>query len=229
MKIVILAAGLGSRFGLEEEPKALIPLANGKTILEYQLDNLARYVKLSDVRVVVGYQKEKIMHHFPHLTFIENPLYHSENTSQSLRRALEMIETEDVLWLNGDVVFQHECLAKILADRRNSVLVNTSIVGEEEVKYRTDEFGRILEISKKVNDPQGEAVGINYFNAADLHLLKEALSECDDNAYFESGIEICVAAGVDVWAVQVVPEACVEIDFPEDLEKANRLLAVWPE
>jgi choline kinase len=229
MKIIILAAGLGSRLAAEEGPKALVPLINGKIILEHQLDNLARYVKISDVRVVVGYQEEKIRAHFPHIAFVKNPLFRTENTSKSLLRALHDIENEDVLWLNGDVVFNHTVISKLLLNRRNSMVVNTSIVGDEEVKYRLDGVGCIVEVSKTVDDPMGEAVGINYFTATDLTLLKEALAECAPNDYFEKAIQICVDAAVDVWAVEVVPEDTVEIDFPEDLEKANRLIKTWVE
>lgn len=228
MKIIILAAGMGTRLGADGiPPKALSILLDGQSILEHQLDNISRFLKLSDVRVVVGYQAEKIKERFPQLAYVHNHQYMSENTSQSLRKALEEVEGEDVLWLNGDVVFHHSALAKLLTQRRNSVLVNTSLVGEEEVKYQTDEFGRVLEISKGVSDPIGEALGINFFTAYDLHLLKEALAECEVEYYFEHAIQACIDAGVDVWAVEVDPTRCVEVDFPDDLERANRLIKEW--
>ncbi len=228
MKMIILAAGMGTRLGGEEGPKALTTLANGRSILELQLDNLSRYAKVSDVRVVVGYHAESIQQRFPQLTYIVNHQYSVENTSQSLRRALEDISDEDVLWLNGDVVFHHSVLPKLLLNRRNAMIVDTAIVGEEEVKYRTDDFGRILEISKNVGEPAGEALGINFFSATDLPLLKEALEECEDNDYFERAVQSCIDAGVEVWTATIDPELCVEIDFPEDLDRANGAIRSWP-
>lgn len=227
MKIIILDAGLGSRLGLEERPKGLVTLANGKQILEHQLDGLGRYVRLSDVRVVVGYQSDKFIARFPHLTFVHNHQFAMENTAKSLLRALEGIEGEDVLWLNGDVVFHHSVIGKVLAGRRNSVLVNVSVVGPEEVKYLTDDFGRILEISKGVMEAPGEALGINFVAGSDLHLLKEALSECGQMDYFEAGMQECLDAGVEFWAVPVESEECMEIDIPEDLDRANRVVLSW--
>lgn len=229
MKIIILAAGLGSRLGTEDTPKALAPLVVGKSILELQLDNLARYLSLADVRLVVGYEKEKIKALFPHLVYIESPLYATQNTAKSLAKGLQGIEGEDVLWLNGDVVFHHGILEPLLAKRQTAMVVNTSTVGEEEVKYQVDDIGRILQVSKNVDDPLGEALGINFFSAGDVPLLKEALAECGDRDYFEHAIQACIEVGVEVMAQQVDPILCVEVDFPEDLERANRATKEWPD
>ncbi|MBC7318867.1 NTP transferase domain-containing protein, partial [Candidatus Bipolaricaulota bacterium] len=54
MKVVILAAGVGSRLG-HGLPKALVKLCDNKTILDHQLENL-KSVGLENIRVVVGYK-----------------------------------------------------------------------------------------------------------------------------------------------------------------------------
>ena|SRR5436190_1103530 len=107
MKVVILAAGIGSRLDGTQahRPKALTQLINGKSILQFQLDALSAYLSLDQVFIIVGYQKEVIMSAFPDLMYIYNPLFERENTAKSLLRALKKID-EDVLWLNGDVVFR---------------------------------------------------------------------------------------------------------------------------
>ncbi len=228
MKVIILAAGIGSRLGVEDIPKALTRLVNGKSILEFQLDSLAHYLSLGDVSIVVGFHEDKIMTRFPNLVYVHNPHFTSENTAKSLLRGLANIENEDVLWLNGDVVFRHEILEPLLTDRKNAMIVNTAVVGEEEVKYQVDDLGHILEVSKQVSDPAGEALGINFFSAKDLHLLKEALGECGNTDYFERAVQSSIDAGVEVWASPISPELCVEVDFPEDLERANSIIKSWP-
>lgn len=228
MKAVILAAGLGSRLDSSDEhdPKALTRLDNGKTLLGFQLDALAPYLPLDQVFLVVGYQKEKIMEAFPDLTYIYNPLFKEENTAKSLLRALKKID-DDVLWLNGDVVFRNCIVGRLMQMKRTAMIVNQASVGEEEVKYRTDDQGRILEVSKQVLQPEGEALGINFFTKKDLGKLKECLAACLVKDYFEKGIEYGIQEGQEVWSCVVEAADCAEIDFPEDLVRANQLLKQW--
>lgn len=224
VKIVILAAGSGSRLG-GENPKPLTQLHNGKSILALQLATIAHYVDLEHVWIVVGYQKEKIIASFPDLHYVHNSHFAQENTSKSLLRALNGIE--DVLWINGDVVFHPKVLEAVLADKKSSMVVNVGPVGDEEVKYRANAQGKILEVSKQVANPQGEALGLNYFLKKDLPTLIKNLARCADNDYFEKAIELSIEDGLDVWSIPVDSSHCTEIDFPEDLERANLLLDQW--
>jgi choline kinase len=226
MKAVILAAGVGSRLGDPDLPKPLTLLVNGQSILELQLRHMAPFVSIDDIIVVVGYRKEEIMERHPDLLFVYNPRYEAENTSKSLMRALRKVH-EDVLWINGDVIFHPSVMDKIISFDKTCMLVNQTDVGEEEVKYRMDAHGRILEVSKHIQKPLGEALGLNLFKADDLPSLKRNLAACSDSDYFERGIELSIQEGVSVWGVPVDTSLCAEIDFPEDLQRANTLLKEW--
>jgi len=228
MRIVILAAGVGSRLeGLEDTPKALVTLEDGRSILEQQLENIALFHSVEDVVVVVGYKRDHIRVAFPHLSYIDNLRFSETNTAKSLLLGMQDVEAGPVLWLNGDVVFHHTLLGPLIARDRTSMVVNHATVSEEEIKFRTDGVGRILEVSKQVDEPEGEALGINYCAEGDVAALQKALKECADSDYFEAGVEKCIQAGVEVWAHPVVSHDCVEVDFAEDLERANLLLHEW--
>lgn len=226
MKIVILAAGKGTRLGGGLEPKPLTPLCNGKSILQLQIDTLTKTFSLDDIVLVVGYQKEMIMDLFPEVLFVYNDHYSVENTSKSLLRAISKFN-EDILWLNGDVVFHPSALEAIIASKTSAMLVNRGAVGEEEVKYRTNGKGRILEVSKETVSPEGEALGINLFKKKDLPVLREGLIECKAMDYFEKGIEYVIEHGGEVVAAVVGTDQCVEIDFPEDVQRANSMIQSW--
>lgn len=226
MKVIILAAGKGSRLGEADLPKPLTPLVTGQSILEYQLDILSKFLSLDCVIVIVGYHKEQIMERFPDLMFVYNSNYSAENTAKSLLRALKKID-EDVLWLNGDVVMHPSVIEAVLRKPRTSMVVNVGPVGDEEVKYRQDKDGRILAVSKQVKNPLGEALGINFWQRKDLNAFRKNLGRCSDSDYFERGIELCIDEGMDVRTVIVDPMLCAEIDFPEDLQKANEMLRKW--
>ncbi len=224
--IVILAAGKGSRLKDPETPKPLTLLENGKSLLGMQLEAISQTLSLNRVIVVIGYQKEKIMESHSNLLFVYNPDYASENTSKSLLRALYKVE-DDLLWMNGDVLFHPSILTKLIAFNRTSMVVNVGSVGEEEVKYQTASDGRMTAVSKEVIDAQGEALGINLFKKEDLKALKEGLERCTSHDYFEKGIEWAISQGTAVFSFPVVAGLCTEVDFPEDLARANQMLNRW--
>ena len=61
IQIIILAAGLGTRLGLPL-PKPLTPLADGRSILRHQLDNLRQiFADAARIAVVVGFRYDLIM------------------------------------------------------------------------------------------------------------------------------------------------------------------------
>jgi len=225
MKIVILAAGIGSRLG-NPFPKPLTPLDNGKTIMGMQTESLGNNFNVDDINVVVGFKKELIMERFPELTYIYNPFFDCTNTSKSLLKALKKNRKESVLWLNGDVVFDEKLLSILkphIVSETSFVAVNTSKVAEEEVKY-TLKNGYIDQLSKSVKNGLGEAVGINFIAQKDIAHFIDRLEACDDNDYFERGLEMAIENdGVQISAVDISAYDCVEVDFKEDLENANTI------
>ncbi len=226
MKAIILAAGIGSRLGPSDLPKGLTLLSNGQTILGRQVELLLHHLPLSALILVVGFHQEKIKAAFPTIRCLENPEYAQENTSKSLLKALPS-QPEDILWINGDVVFHPSVLATALKGPKTSMVVTQGAVDPEAVKYRTDAAGLILEVSKEVQNPMGEAIGINRFAAEDLPLFRSSLQACQPNDYFEKGIEMCIQQQVKVKSIPIPNDLCIEIDFPEDLKKAEALLTLW--
>lgn len=226
MKIVILAAGKGSRLSNPSLPKPLTLLSDGKSILQHQIEALEHYFSRHEIMVVVGYHKELIMDAFDDLLFIYSPRFSVENTSKSLLRAIKKFH-EDFLWINGDLLFHPSIIEKLIAQRRSSMVVTKRPVGEEEVKYKTIADGRITAVSKTVISGEGEAVGMNFFTADCLPLLQKNLEECLDSDYFEKAVEQCIESGLAVWSCPVDNSLCTEIDFPSDLDHANTLLNSW--
>ncbi len=123
MKVIILAAGCGKRLGLKK-PKAIVELWDKKTILDIQVERVRKYIAEKDIYVVVGYKAEEVMKTHPELTYIYNPRYGETNTSKSLLRGMQHIEEENVLWMNGDIVFEEEILSTILASKQSCILVD---------------------------------------------------------------------------------------------------------
>jgi len=224
-QVVILAAGMGSRLG-RSLPKPLTELNDGRTIMQQQFDNIAHaFGKAAKVTIVVGYKLEHIIEAFPQASFVYNEEYDQTNTSKSLLRALQASKSGGVLWMNGDVVFDPAILdraAAMMARDQSFVTVNTDKVSDEEVKYTTSAEGYIKELSKTVKGGLGEAVGINYVSSADKATLIRQLSKVADQDYFERGIELAIEQNrMLVEPVNISDFYAVEVDFAEDLERAN--------
>jgi len=227
-QIVILAAGMGTRLG-RALPKSLTTLNDGRSIMQQQHENV-RAAFGSDARIttVVGYRAEDIVERFPQADYVYNERYDQTNTSKSLLRALQATGRNDVLWMNGDVVFDPRVLGRavsLIEAGQSFVAVNTAKVSDEEVKYTVSSTGHIDQLSKRVVGGIGEAVGINYISRADKKALIRGLQRVDDQEYFEGGLEIAIAdEGVQVLPMDISDLYAVEVDFAEDLERANQFV-----
>jgi choline kinase len=225
LQIVILAAGMGSRLG-RSLPKPLTELNDGRSIMQQQHDNIrAAFGDDARITTVVGYRAETIVDAFPDVDYVYNARYDETNTSQSLLRALKASGRGGVLWMNGDVVFDPRVLGRAVAliERDQSfVTVNTAKVSDEEVKYTVGGDGFITELSKTVRGGIGEAVGINYISSRDKKALIAQLGRVDDQDYFERGLELAIAEnGLRLEPMDISDLYAVEVDFAEDLERAN--------
>jgi len=223
MKAIILAAGIGSRLE-SSNPKPLTKLKNGESILYRQVEYLSEYIGINNIFVIVGYKKDLIMEFFPNLLYVYNNFYDTTNTSKSLLAGLIKIETEDVLWLNGDVVFEKELLPKIIQCSQSCMAVNTNSVGEEEIKYNVFDDGNIKDVSKTASPALGEAVGINKIMAVDFRLFKSNLEKCNNQDYFEKALELSIQDGMKIMPVNINKYLCMEIDFEDDLSQINKQL-----
>ena len=223
MIVIILAAGRGTRLG-KPFPKTLTNLKDGKSILLHQLDGLYKYIRRDNIFVVVGYKKELIKQVFPDLHYINNDRYNVTNTSQSLLIALNQFPKKDILWLNGDIVYDHRVIKRLISTPNSCMAVNSAKVGDEEVKYKTNKSRYVIEISKEVKKPEGESVGIHKIPANEVPILIRYLSVCKDQDYFEKGLEMAIQNGIKVTPIDISDLNCIEIDFPEDLDAANNMI-----
>lgn len=223
-QVVILAAGMGTRLG-GTVPKPLTVLAEGRTILAQQVDNVRAVFDDAAITIVVGFKKELIMDAQPDATFVYNERFAGTNTNRSLLKALRASGEGGVVWMNGDVVFDPALLKRLgpaIGTDRSVLAVNTATVAEEEVKYTVDDNGFVLALSKQVVGGLGEAVGINFVAGSDKMALIERLGECSDQDYFERGIELSIAKdGMAVRPVDISDLFAVEVDFEDDLARAN--------
>jgi choline kinase len=225
-QVTILAAGMGTRLG-RPFPKPLTPLNDGRTIMQQQLDNISEaFGADTRVQIVVGFKLDLILEAAPEAVFVYNERYDQTNTCKSLMKALRTSAEGPVVWMNGDVVFEPAILERLQINidaGQTAIAVNTAVVSDEEVKYTVDAAGMVKELSKIVVGGLGESVGINVIAAKDKAALIKRLEECDDQDYFERGIELAIEKdGLKVLPIDISDLFAVEVDFEADLERANQ-------
>jgi choline kinase len=226
-QVVILAAGMGTRLG-RPHPKPLTELADGRSIMGQQMDNIGLGVPNARVTTVVGFKRDWIMEEFPDVSYIYNEFFDTTNTSKSLLKALRLSGAGGVMWFNGDVVFDPQILDRVLPFIEvgtSFVCVDRSSVGAEEVKYTVGPDANVKDLSKTVENALGEAVGINFVADADKQALIERLAEVGDQDYFERGMEVAITEdGLKFLPVDITDLFAVEVDFEADLAQANEQL-----
>jgi hypothetical protein len=68
-------------------------------------------------------------------------------------------------------------------------------------------------------------VGINFISGDDKATLIQRLDDCGDQDYFERGIELAIEQdGLRVEALDISKFHIVEVDFDEDLTRANEFV-----
>lgn len=234
MKAIILAAGMGNRLhnvsgGM---PKSMIKIGT-QSIMHHQIES-CKQVGITDFVFVLGFKMEVLKSHIleklnaKNATFVENPIYDKTNTLYSLYLTRELFD-DDFIYFNADVLFQSKLLEKISGKSEYSqLLLETKSCAEEEVKIIIDSNLRILEISKKLPIPKcaGEFIGIGKFKKDILPKFAEYLQFGVDNGqannYFEYAVDL-LAKDVVLQAVPTDGIPCIEIDFPEDLERARKM------
>jgi choline kinase len=244
---MVLAAGAGRRLrpDTDDLPKALLPVAGERTILDIALANLAA-VGLTEVVIVVGYAAGRVADRVPALArdhalrieLVHNDRAEEWNNAYSLWLAREHFG-RGVLLVNGDTVHpasvEKTLLAASMAGPSNSALGRLVIaidevkpLAEEEMKVVLDERGLLRQITKLM-DPahaHGEYIGATLIEPAASVGLGHALEATwrrDPHLYYEDGFAEFVRRGGDVVAAPIGVVDWVEVDNHADLRRARQI------
>lgn len=232
MKAIILAAGVGKRLWpvTQHRPKCLIEVG-GRALLARYLEALAG-VGVGQAVIVVGYKEEMIRDavgsglNGVRVRYVVNEQYQRGSITSLWRVRTEL--DEDVLLMDADVLFDREILRRLVQSTHP-----TALLLDETVTQRTEECmavvrgGRVVALTKRMPsqyDFAGEGVGFLKVRRADLGPLLASLKGYVDRGHldmeYEDGLlEFFGQARVGYEKIGGLP--WIEIDFPEDLARAE--------
>jgi choline kinase len=240
---VVLAAGAGSRLAplTDAVPKTLLPVADGRCILDVVLANLA-LSEIREVAIVTGVCGEAIATrtrmleqcHDVRISLIENARARDWNNAYSLWHARTAFDA-GVLLVNGDTlhpaVVEERLLAAADADPDAALLLaidDRRPVRDEAMKVVVAGDDGVTRISKgiAVDDADGEYIGVALVRPSGAEALTRALEDTwrrDPSLYYEDAFQLLVDRGHPVRAASIGAVDWVEVDDHVDLAVAREI------
>jgi len=236
MRATILGAGVGRRLEQPELPPKVMLSFGGSTLLARHVAIL-RHCGIERIDLVVGYRAEAVQAELTRIGADDvvraylNPDYERGSIVSlwTLREAYE--SGEPVIFMDGDVLYDQRMIERLLGSLKVNcfLLDRTTEEGEDPVKLCMRD-GLLVDFHKRPSLPHewwGEWIGFARFSpdvagkiaaALDRHVSAGRL----DEIYEEAFRDVLLSEPPGTFGVEdVTGLPWVEIDFPEDLEKAE--------
>lgn len=242
MKLIILAAGIGSRLRplTDKKPKCMVEYQQ-KAIIDSILDT-SKNCGLNDIAIVTGYQCETLRTYLKDevLSFFHNDNYENTNMVSTLFCAQGFMN-DDILISYADIIYDQEILRKLMNFEGDMGVVVDRGWRELWEKRMADpltdaeslkiENNYIVELGKKTvsyDDIQGQYIGlikisnkilknvINFYKKLDRNILYDGNNY--DNMYMTSFIQLLIDNNIVRVAPVLIEGGWIEIDEITDLD-----------
>jgi L-glutamine-phosphate cytidylyltransferase len=228
MKVIILAAGTGSRLRplSDNKPKCLVKI-RGKPILLHQLDML-NASGLTEVEIITGYEGQQISSAVAErATCYEYPAFAETNNLHTLNHCGNLLRG-DVIIMFADVLLGAGALKKLLkADGDFSLLVDISQCLTDTMRIKLND-GMIIDIGGHIDpaDGDGNFVGIAKYSATGSEGLRKELSKMVagggfESSYYTQALPRLAKSSSNILPVPIGNVPWIEIDTIREYEKAT--------
>ncbi len=228
MLAILLNSGMGSRMGAltQNNPKSMVEIAPGKTILSNQIDTL-RALGISKFVVTTGYMADLLQAYLTEkysgvdITYVYNDAYKETNYIVSLLKAAGATQ-DDVLLLHGDLVFSERAARTVLGASGSTVVVDSTLpIPEKDFKARLSPSGQVREIGTNVFGDDCLACQPFYkLDKPDWLRWQQAIGEfCARGVvtvYAENALN-AILESMNLMGLDLKGELCMEVDNEADL------------
>ncbi len=233
MKGVILAAGFGSRLlpFTSFRPKHMLPVA-GKPILHRSIEYMRDVLDITDITIVVGYQREYIIDYFKNgqefgmdISYVVQHTNQSRGLAAAVNLAQDRISSDFALLL-GDNLFSAD-LSKCIDLHFSSNASATIHVEENEnpQRYGVVELDgdKVISLEEKPINPKSNFVitGFYVFSPTIFKKTSNLLPSARGEYELTDAIQKLVSKGYLVKAA-LIDGWRLDIGYPEDLLAVNR-------
>ena len=237
MRATILAAGLGQRLERPELPPKVMLRFGGETLLSRHI-SILRHLGVGQVDIVAGYRAHVVEEEVARIG-AEDIVSISHNADYrrgsllslwTLRHVLTSGET--VLFMDGDVLYDHRLMERLATTTQDNCFLMDRITeeGEDPVKlcFREETLVDFHKRPQNAHDWWGEWIGFARFSpavAAKIAVALERYVEAGrlDDMYEDAFRDVLLEEAPGTFGVEdITGLPWVEIDFPEDLARAER-------
>lgn len=229
--VILLAAGVGKRLaGSHVGPKVLLRFA-GRTLIDRHLEALAEH-GLTDITVTVGHEADALRAALGgRAETVFNPDYRAGSLVSLWVQRERLRAGRPVILMDGDVLYDARMIGRLLETPGEAVLLVDRELepGDEPVKvcFRDDMIVDFRKRPEHAHDWHGESVGFFRFSPTMAGALADACEAYiaagrTEVEYEEAIRDLIRARPVDFAHADVTDLPWTEIDFPEDVAKAER-------
>lgn len=229
MKVIILAAGRGTRISreIDGKPKCTVPVEPGLPLIDYTVQ-LLNSRGIRDIRLIVGYEYRAIRQALAayDVTYTVNPFFDVTNSLASLWFARDCFvpPAESYLILNGDVYLSAPALDQVLAETASPVMFYDSgrIEGAD---YKFQVTGGVLtKYGKDLSaaDTTGEYVGCARFSGAYAAQFVERMNEMVDqqkHSVWWENVLYSLSHEQQIRVADLAGKFWAEVDYIEDYRR----------
>ena len=241
MHAIILAAGVGSRlFGdsRSQPPKSLIEFDN-RTLLSRHFEYL-QGIGIEKLTLVVGYRKDLVIAEAERcapagfLEVIENPMYRGGSLISMWYARETYRRGQTVLFMDADVLYDTAILERLVGSEDASAFVYDEALDEGDDPVRIClRNGQVVDFGKRIVgqfDAVGEWPGFMKVSPETGYLLASSLENYIEggqlmSTYEEAIRDVIVGGPTGVFGIVDISDLdWIEIYFPEDLERARKVI-----
>lgn len=227
MKVIILAAGLGSRLGklTKKDHKSLLKIG-GETILK-RLIRQFEFFGINNINIICGYKKKQIDKLFPKYKTFLYPNYKKTNNLHTLYYFKKLLKGDCIISF-ADILLDKKIIKQLLISKKKITLCidrSKSRPGTMKIDIIRDKL-TYLGNFPKVNN--GNYIGIMKIRNNSLSFLIKALKKIKNksfNQYFTESFNYIIKNNITkVDYLNVKKKFWMEIDNKKDLLLARKIL-----
>ncbi len=126
LSVIVICGNMGYRMK-SYGPKSLLTFPDGSLLIDRLLETIQVSFPKSEVIVGVGFEADKVIGRlYKGIHIVENQLYETTNDLEEVRLCLNVATNDNVIIINGDLIFNNITLDK-LTKRGSTVVVNKDI------------------------------------------------------------------------------------------------------
>ncbi len=231
MKAIIFAAGVGRRLQAvtQGKPKCLVEIG-GRTLLSRHVECLNQ-LGVHPIVLVVGFAQDQIRDAMAaespsqEIRWVVNDQF-IRGSIISLWLAREEMD-DDVVLMDADVFYAPEILARLVRSSQSSaLLIDETVTQESEECMVVAQGGRVFSLSKTLPvdyEEAGEGIGFLKVQKRDVPALLRSVQSYIDADKLDMEYEDALTAffqDVPVGYEKIGGLPWIEIDFPEDIDRA---------